>query len=423
MAEGTVDVTKMKANLKCAVCLETYSDPKQLQCHHIFCLKCLNTLAVPRQNSLTCPTCRVVTPLPAGGVTDVPSAFQITPFLELIDEHKSATSTSSLNVAKVSYCSWHHSKELELYCETCGVLICCKCALKGGSHCDHDYKEIGEALEVYQKDISSTMAPMEKQLTTINKAVAEFDKVRSAIITRQMVIKFKINDTATRLRQNIDVWKKELYTQVDQVTEQKLKKLNSKIQEAKAIQNKYNDSLNSMRKSLDSTDYREVLKMKRATIKEADQVSSSFRFTISEPPVESDMMFSAVTDICTLHGRILKCSIVGDVPSKVIVGQFFTVTLRASSFDGAACEDNISKSIDCEFLSDIAQEKNKVSVLRYYGSDYIITYTPSAEGNYQLHIKVGGHHVGRSPYKIKCAPQKDIKSTPGLLQNPKCNQS
>ena len=113
-----------------------------------------------------------------------------------------------------------------------------------------------------------------------------------------MVIKFKINDTATKLRQNIDVWKKELYTQVDQVTEQKLKKLNSKIQEAKAIQNKYNDSLASMRKSLNSTDYREVLKMKRATIKQADQISSSFRFTILEPPVESDMMFP-ISALCT----------------------------------------------------------------------------------------------------------------------------
>ena len=127
MAEGYT-ISKMKENLECSLCLETYSDPKQLQCHHIFCLKCLRTLVLPHQNSLTCPTCRVVTPLPAGGVTHVPSAFQITPFLEMIDEHRSATSTSSMSsvvkTATVTYCTWHPDKELEFYCETCGVQVC-----------------------------------------------------------------------------------------------------------------------------------------------------------------------------------------------------------------------------------------------------------------------------------------------------------
>ena len=265
MAEGTT-ITKMKESLKCGVCLETYSDPKQLLCRHIFCLKCIRGLVVPHQNSLTCPTCRVVTPLPAGGVTGVPSAFQITPILELIDEHKRAASTAPVSGsasvdsgAEVSYCSVHPDKELEFYCETCGVLICYKCALKRGSHHDHDYKEFLDAFEVYKNDIFSTIAPMEKELTTINEAVIEFDKLCFLLVSRQMSTKSKINDAAALLHQNIDARKVQLCKDVDQITGEKLKKLQAQMHQVKAFQGKYSDSLDIMKRSLGSTNYGDVL--------------------------------------------------------------------------------------------------------------------------------------------------------------------
>ena len=325
MAEGTI--TEVEENLKCGVCLETYCDPKQLQCHHIFCLKCIRGLMAPFRNSLTCPTCRVVARLPAGGVDDVPSAFQITPFLEIVTKHRSERGAAAS--ASVDSCSVHPDKELEFYCETCGVLICYKCALKGGSHHNHDYKEIAEAFEVCKKDISSTMAPMEKQLTTINKAVAEFDKLRSAITSTQTSTKTGINNDVALLYRKIDARKEELTTQVDQITEQKLQKLHTQMQPVKAMQSKYNDFIDSMKESLKSTNHRDVLRRKKATIMEADQVASSFQSTdlkptvIStlEPTFESTLKLTlesvlestaaalecksdiAATEICTPHGQ------------------------------------------------------------------------------------------------------------------------
>ena len=329
MAEGTI--TEVEENLKCGVCLETYCDPKQLQCHHIFCLKCIRRL-VDRYNpnSLTCPTCRVVTPLPAGRVDNVPSAFQIKPFLEIVTKHRSEKgAVSGSGSASVDSCSVHPDKELEFYCETCGVLICYKCALKGGQHRDHDYKEVCDAFEVYKKDISSTMAPMEKQLTTINKAVTEFDKLHSAIVSTQTSTKTGINSDAALLHRKIDARKEECTTQVDQITEQKLQKLHTQMQPVKAMQSKYNDFIDSMKESLKSTNHRDVLRRKKATIMEADQVASSFQSTdlkptvIStlEPTFESSLKLTlesvlestaaalecksdiAATEICTPHGQ------------------------------------------------------------------------------------------------------------------------
>ena len=89
MAEKTVQ--KFEEELNCSICLDTYTDPKLLQCFHAYCRKCLVKLVERDQQGqliLTCPICRHDTPVPANGVTGLQPAFQINHFLEIMEEHK-----------------------------------------------------------------------------------------------------------------------------------------------------------------------------------------------------------------------------------------------------------------------------------------------------------------------------------------------
>ena len=75
MAEETL--RKLEEQLQCAVCLEMYTDPKQLQCHHIYCKECLGGLTKTDEQgkvSVTCPNCREVTLITDSGLQP---AFQI----------------------------------------------------------------------------------------------------------------------------------------------------------------------------------------------------------------------------------------------------------------------------------------------------------------------------------------------------------
>ena len=113
MSEKTLD--KLVNQLSCAICLDTYTDPKILHCHHVFCQGCLGGIASQNQQGRTvvvCPNCRLVTPVPGNGVAGLQSAFRITQLLEIVSEHK-----------KSPYCPEHGDKEVELYCETCEELI------------------------------------------------------------------------------------------------------------------------------------------------------------------------------------------------------------------------------------------------------------------------------------------------------------
>lgn len=87
MAGKTVSaVEKINQQLTCPIHLETFVDPKLLNCHHVFCSKCLYALADNgAKNSVLCPTCRRLTRLPPEGVDALPKAFHVLWLYDLRD--------------------------------------------------------------------------------------------------------------------------------------------------------------------------------------------------------------------------------------------------------------------------------------------------------------------------------------------------
>ena len=164
---------KLEDQLNCAICLDTYTDPKLLQCFHVFCRQCLVKLVVRDQQgqlSLTCPTCRQATPTPTNGVADLQSAFCVNNFLEILEEHKKVKDraasqegaksvvTRPIHPRKVfANCFEHTDIECQLYCEMCEDLICFKCAIKGGKHHDHDHHLLDEAFERYKGEVAPSL--------------------------------------------------------------------------------------------------------------------------------------------------------------------------------------------------------------------------------------------------------------------------
>ena len=170
MAEA---LKKLEEELNCAICLDTYTDPKLLQCFHVVCRQCLVKLVVRNQQGqliLTCPTCRQATPIPANGVAGLQTAFHINHLLEIRESLKEAKNpVPTVSVVKndeahpimrkkvIPNCFEHADKERELYCETCEDLICWKYIMKGGKHHDHDYQPLNEAFEKYKQEMTSSL--------------------------------------------------------------------------------------------------------------------------------------------------------------------------------------------------------------------------------------------------------------------------
>ena len=415
---------KLEDQLNCSICLDTYTNPKQLQCHHVYCQQCLIKLVVRDQQgqlSLTCPNCRQITPVPAKGVAGLQSAFQINPLLEIVAEHKkpkatvakferaesvSATSPKNITVC----CPEHGGREVELYCDTCKDTICFKCIMKGEKHHSHKYEELNKAFEKYKGEITSSLEPLEKQLVTIEKALVQLDARYGEILTSEQLLEADIHKTIKRLHETLEVRKTELIDQLHQLTQAKLKSLTTQRDQIETTQAQLSSCLHFLKEILKTGNQEEVLMMKNTTVQQVTELTTTFQADMLTPNTEADMIFTTLADLfseCQDYGQIStvgptdpsKCYATGKGTEVVTVGEESTANLQTRSVNNHPCE--VSKvMITCELVSERTDIRVIGSVKWLELSQYEISYCPSIKGEHQLHIKIENQHIRGSPFPV-----------------------
>ena len=437
MAEKTLK--KVEEELNCSICLDTYSDPKLLQCFHAYCRKCLVKLVVRDQQGqliLTCPICRHDTPVPANGVAGLQPAFQINHLLEIMEEHKKAAadppasaetaerdSASLTSCDKVKVCCREHAgKEVELFCETCGEHLCVKCALKGGKHHSHDYEELDKAFEKYKVEVTASLEPMEKQVTTITKALTQLDARCAEISNQREAVEADVHTTFRKLQRILDTRKTELIGQLHHITQRKLKELAVQRDQLETTLAQLSSCLGFMRESLKTGSQEEVLSMKSSVVKQVKELTTTFPPDMLKPSTEADVIFSALADVataCRNYGQVSapglpdpsKCHATGKGIETAVVGEMSTAVLQAVNFKSQPCEEPIQLS-ECELVSELSGTRTRGSVERKGQSQYEINYQPTIKGRHQLHVKVEGQHIRGSPFTISAKSPVEKLGTP-----------
>ena len=424
MAEEAI--RQLEEQLNCSICLDIYDDPKLLQCFHTYCRECLVTLVVRDQQgdlSLTCPICRQVTPVPANGVAGLQSAFQTNEFLRIRDDliknrdmavslEGSRVDVTPLTPSTIPNFFEHVHKELELYCETCGELICYKCVSRGGKHHSHNYDEIKSAYERYKGEVIPSLEPMEDKLNTAKKALAQLDTRCREVSDQQEVIEDSICDAIRGLHQLLDVRKTELISTLYQITQDKLKGLATQKDEMETIQAQLSSCLDFVRKSLEieTESQGDVLMTKINIVKRVKELTTPFQPYFLKPNAEADMRFYSspdVTTACCNYGKIYapgdpdpsQFQATGRGLETAVVREKSTFILQTINFSGKPCSHPI-KSLECELVSAITGSRMIGSVERKGHNQYEIGYQPTVKGKHQFHVKVEGQHIRGSPFSV-----------------------
>ena len=420
---------RLEEQLNCSICLDTFTDPKLLQCFHVFCQQCLVPLGVRDQQgqlSLTCPTCRQVTPIPANGVTGLHSAFHINHLLEIQDSVQKLQNPSSPLEGAVGgtilenpskhaalFC-FEHKEELKLYCETCGDLICYKCALKkGGKHWSHEYEELNEAFEKYKEAVTSAIEPMEKQVAIIKKALALMQQRCGEISNQRETIEKNVHVTFRRLREVLTARETELIGLLHKTTQGKLKGLAAQSDQIETTLVQLNSCLHFMKESIKVGNESDVLMMRANTIRQVEELTTPFRADTLKPNTEADMIFSALENLataCEKYGQVLtisKCHISGKGLESAVVGVEAMAILHAEDME-------FKLELECELVYEITGTRTSCCVERRGQTQYEIRYQPTIMGRHQLHIKVGGQHVRGSPSSVAVKSPVEKLGTPIL---------
>ncbi len=417
---------KLDEQLNCAICFDTYTDPKLLQCFHTYCTKCLINLEVRDrlgQLTLTCPACRQVTPIPPNGVRGLQSAFQINELIEIRDDLKKvkdlttpdpetavegdATSqTDSKKISRFNNCSGHSDREHELYCETCNELICYKCVARDSKHHDHNYAPQDEAFSKYKGEIMSSLESMEKLLKTIHTALGQLNTRSKEISDQGMTVEASIHDTIRRLHETLNARKTELIGQLHQMIQRKLKYITTQRDRMETIQAQLSSSLKIATERQKAGSQVEILKMKTTIVNQVKELTIPDKI---KPNTEADITFSTSADLlvqCQQYGKLLsiglpdplQCHATGKGLEVAVVGKMSPVAIQAVNYNGAPCDEPI-QSLQCELVSDITCATVSGSLERRQ-SQYELSYQPTVKGRHQLHIEVEGHHIRGSPFHI-----------------------
>ena len=122
-----MDVPTLMYNLReevtCSVCMQLYTNPKQLPCLHVFCLQCLNNLArtSARGGKIKCPLCQREVAVPEIGTLEtLPNCFHMKNLLDIL-------AIKECNRAKVTCENCERKSEETSYCFHCGKFWCNEC--------------------------------------------------------------------------------------------------------------------------------------------------------------------------------------------------------------------------------------------------------------------------------------------------------
>ena len=462
---------KLEDQLTCAICLDVFKDPKLLQCFHVYCKDCLQRLVVTDrqgQLSLRCPTCQQSTLLPpATGVSGLQPAFHIHHLMEIqealkkVKEPKKVTCGKCIKcpqpatsycrdcgeficavcstvhsqwsdfvnhevvaieqleqkvkqldaLRKVTlYCSLHPGKELELYCETCGELICHNCTINKHCRPEHKYDLVGDTFERHKAEITASLEPVEKQLGIVTKALEQFDTRLHELDDLQVAIEDNIQQQIRRLQELLEARKAELISQLQQYIQTKKKNLAAQKDEVETVHTQLASCLSFVRESLRTGSQGEVMKMKKAVVKQIKEMIDNFKPDMLPPCEPTNVTFkssSELTQVCQQFGRVVlqhkspeKCYATGKGLEVTKLGGRATAVLHVVDHKGKAC-DTPMESLICELVSESTGEKIDCSVKKTAASgQYEISYQPTSGRRHQLHIKMEGEHIKGSPFPV-----------------------
>ena len=403
MAEKTVK--KLEEQLNCLICLGTYTDPKLLQCNHVFCRDCLVGLARRNPQGLPCPTCRQVTLIPPSGVAGLQSAFQTNHLLEILDQHEKVKQD-------ILYCQQHQNRELELYCETCAELICFHCTIQ--QHNGHKYNLIGEVFEKHKQEI---MSSAKQQQTLARKAMEELVFRCREITDQQAALQAQIHKSSQQLHEIIDLRERELTNKLNYLTQEKLSKIAAQREQIETTLAKLGSCLDKVKEKLRTGSQGEVLRMKTTLVKQVKDLTTAFKPDDMKVYTTADMRFSSsdtAAEACRAHGLVYSqmtpdpsqwyaISVVTDVAT---VGKTFTATFIQH---GEEPFENLMESLECELVSELTGTRARGSVERRGQSQYEVSYQPTIKGRHQVHIKVMGEHIIGSPHRVTVNKSPDEK--------------
>ena len=328
------------------------------------------------------------------------------------------------------YCSLHQGKELEIYCETCGELICHNCTVSKHCRPQHKYDLVADTFERHKSDITASLDLVDKQMDMLIKALEQLAVQSQEMNDQAAAIEDSICKDMEQFHKMIEEKEAEMICTLKQMIKMKMKNIAAQKDELETALTKRSSCQSFVRDSLRRGSQGEVMKMKNTVTKQIKEMTTNFKPDMLTPCEAANLRFLPSPELTQASqllqfGKVVlqktcpeKCYATGKGLEIAEPGERATAVLHVVDHYEKAYSTPM-ETVSCELGSEVTCEKMDCSVKKTEGNQYEISYQPTKRGRYQLHIKVEGEHIKGSlfPVTVKLPVQKlgtPIKTISGL---------
>ena len=378
----------IEEQLTCSICLERYTDPRTLPCHHSFCMQCLTCVPVipvePGQHELKCPICCKSTQLPEGGVCKLPPAFLINNLLELHDAKVPQNDGVLLSCDK-------HNRPLEFYCESCEEVICPVCVVR--NHHSHQCDLVTEVSEKYKQQMKHQLRLLSEDMAGVEKALGEVGSVTKKVSQEGNTVREDIIHTTEQLHRHVEETKRELIEMLDQTIQQKLDSLAEQHDEVATTLAQMRSYLELAERKLEKPNDQEFLTTTNEMVKRITEVRKHANSAASKCTASNMVLFLANTESVEL-GVLVEHGIEDQVDlGQMVAGEKYTLLLCVPGIRTAAPS--------CQLVPYTASvEPTECQVSEVKKGKYQVSFTPCHVGIHQLKIVAGKSSMAVAPIVV-----------------------
>ena len=291
-------VLKLEEQLTCSVCLDIYTNPKTLPCHHSFCQECLEGLAQDREARgdtyyLSCPTCRQRTEVPREGVGAFPVAFHLNNLKEITQSLKNKVSDPQQVTCN------DHDKPLDMFCVTCETVICHYCVFR--THDGHKHAIISDCYPEHYQMLNDRLKPLKEKKEALKKVLSDLTERGDQIREREEGVLDEIHQMVEGMISVLHQSERKLTEQVKRATDIKLQMLSGQTKSVQISLSLLESVEDNVEQSLKTGTHQQVLSSKKQMMERVKEVTTQINVEELHPIEKDDLRLTKVETLESLH--------------------------------------------------------------------------------------------------------------------------
>ena len=449
----------LKEQVTCAICLDTFTDPKTITCLHTFCCDCLkkHALISQRNGKFRCPECQAEVDLPEANCFDkLPSSFHHNRLLSLLavrqsgDGNEISCGICKKKSAEISYCfecakfmcsdcvnahqlfsnlteghkvtpvkqfqpqdyealmkrqsfcsqQYHEREIVRFFCLKCKLCVCQICiATDHKSHEGHDVELLDKVADGEKVDILERAEKLKEKNKLYSDAIFKLEQTELELHTSITNVKHEVSQTAEQIIAKIRESEREIITFLENTRESRLEMLNSAKTQVQSLLKQVNQAVEFAEQLVQKSSSSDIMQSKAKLQHRYNELENA---PIPELPANSFMKYFPNLEVEKISVGFIATS------EPIINLKGLNQDIQAgveSEFDvNPRIPKEQAHGVKCKFQCEVLVEPaEKVGSLRTYENEEatLVKFVPKVPGTLNITVKINGKVLSTNTVQVK----------------------